>query len=145
MDALVRDGFIAACQVELDPWFIQGQHPPSIYDATIKALPNLCGPMAGSNRISRGEPWTTLAAVDGLVIPGGESTTIDRLLRAIELAAPLRHRLQDGMPAFGSCAGMILLDNFDLPGLRDAARKGRRRATNEPLLPGVPDVTHLSR
>lgn len=65
MDALVRDGFIAACQVELDPWFIQGQHPPSIYDATIKALPNLCGPMAGSNRISRGEPWTTLAAVDG--------------------------------------------------------------------------------
>ncbi len=50
-----------------------------------------------------------LAAVDGLVIPGGESTTIDRLLRVFELAEPLRERLVHGMPAFGSCAGMILL------------------------------------
>jgi 5'-phosphate synthase pdxT subunit len=50
-----------------------------------------------------------LDAVDGLVIPGGESTTIDRLLRIFELADPLRERLAHGMPALGSCAGMILL------------------------------------
>ena len=52
-----------------------------------------------------------LAAVDALVIPGGESTTIDRLLRIFELADPLKKRLTDGMPALGSCAGMILLAN----------------------------------
>jgi len=50
-----------------------------------------------------------LDAVDALVIPGGESTTIDRLLRIFELAGPLRERLAGGMPALGSCAGMILL------------------------------------
>jgi 5'-phosphate synthase pdxT subunit len=47
--------------------------------------------------------------VDGLVIPGGESTTMDKLLRAFELAEPLRKRLATGMPAYGSCAGMIML------------------------------------
>lgn len=47
--------------------------------------------------------------VDGLVIPGGESTTIDKLARAFGLAEPLRERLAAGMPAFGSCAGMIML------------------------------------
>jgi pyridoxal 5'-phosphate synthase pdxT subunit len=50
-----------------------------------------------------------LDAVDALVIPGGESTTIDKLLRAFELFEPVRQRLRDGMPAYGSCAGMILL------------------------------------
>jgi pyridoxal 5'-phosphate synthase pdxT subunit len=50
-----------------------------------------------------------LAAVDGLVIPGGESTTMSRLLVVFELLEPLRARLRDGMPAYGSCAGMILL------------------------------------
>ncbi|GAB2752877.1 pyridoxal 5'-phosphate synthase glutaminase subunit PdxT [Salinifilum aidingensis] len=50
-----------------------------------------------------------LAAVDGLVLPGGESTTISRLLATFELAEPLRARLAAGMPAYGSCAGMILL------------------------------------
>lgn len=50
-----------------------------------------------------------LAEVDGLVVPGGESTTIDNLTRAFDLADPLRKRLVDGMPAFGSCAGMIML------------------------------------
>jgi pyridoxal 5'-phosphate synthase pdxT subunit len=50
-----------------------------------------------------------LAAVDGLVLPGGESTTMSRLLETFELLAPLRARLTDGMPAYGSCAGMILL------------------------------------
>ncbi len=50
-----------------------------------------------------------LDAVDALVLPGGESTTIDKLLRAFDLAEPLRARLRAGMPAYGSCAGMILL------------------------------------
>lgn len=50
-----------------------------------------------------------LENVDGLVLPGGESTTIDRLLRAFDLAEPLQARIADGMPVYGSCAGMILL------------------------------------
>ncbi len=47
--------------------------------------------------------------VDALVIPGGESTTMDKLVRAFNLYEPLRKRLADGMPAYGSCAGMIML------------------------------------
>ncbi len=50
-----------------------------------------------------------LDAVDALVIPGGESTAISLLLREFDLLEPLRQRLADGMPAYGSCAGMILL------------------------------------
>jgi pyridoxal 5'-phosphate synthase pdxT subunit len=52
---------------------------------------------------------TELDQVDAMVIPGGESTTIDKLTRAFGLAVPLQQRLADGMPAFGSCAGMIML------------------------------------
>jgi 5'-phosphate synthase pdxT subunit len=50
-----------------------------------------------------------LAAVDGLVIPGGESTTIVKLARIFDLLEPLRARIKAGMPTYGSCAGMILL------------------------------------
>src|SRR5215472_4558544 len=50
-----------------------------------------------------------LDAVDGLIIPGGESTTIWKLLEIFDLAVPLRARIDAGMPVFGSCAGMILL------------------------------------
>lgn len=50
-----------------------------------------------------------LDRVDGVVIPGGESTTMSRLLQVFDLLEPLRARLRDGLPAFGSCAGMILL------------------------------------
>lgn len=50
-----------------------------------------------------------LDRVDGLVIPGGESTTMSRLLTVFDLLEPLRARLRDGLPAFGSCAGMIML------------------------------------
>ncbi|GAB3226340.1 pyridoxal 5'-phosphate synthase glutaminase subunit PdxT [Mycolicibacterium hippocampi] len=50
-----------------------------------------------------------LDSVEALVIPGGESTTMSHLLREFELLDPLRARLADGMPAYGSCAGMILL------------------------------------
>ena len=57
-----------------------------------------------------------LAACDGLIIPGGESTTIARLLIAFDLLEPLRERLHEGMPAWGTCAGAILLAT-DVPGL----------------------------
>ena len=47
--------------------------------------------------------------VDALVIPGGESTTMDKLVRAFDLQEPLRKRIADGMPVYGSCACMIML------------------------------------
>jgi 5'-phosphate synthase pdxT subunit len=50
-----------------------------------------------------------LDAVDGLIIPGGESTTMWKLAVAFDLLDPLRKRIGEGMPAFGSCAGMIML------------------------------------
>jgi 5'-phosphate synthase pdxT subunit len=58
-----------------------------------------------------------LDAVDALVIPGGESTTIDKLLRAFDLFEPVQRRLREGMPAYGSCAGMILLADRVLGGI----------------------------
>jgi len=50
-----------------------------------------------------------LDAVDGLIIPGGESTTMWKLAVIFELIDPLRKRLAAGLPVFGSCAGMIML------------------------------------
>jgi 5'-phosphate synthase pdxT subunit len=50
-----------------------------------------------------------LAEVDAVVVPGGESTTMSMLLESSGLLGPLGERLADGMPAFGTCAGMILL------------------------------------
>jgi pyridoxal 5'-phosphate synthase pdxT subunit len=60
-----------------------------------------------------------LDRVDGLVIPGGESTTIGKLLVTFDLLEPLQKRVADGMPAFGSCAGMILLADQVLDGTTD--------------------------
>ena len=67
---------------------------------------------------------TELDAVDALVIPGGESTAMTHLLREFELLEPLRARLAEGMPAYGSCAGMILLASEIL----DAGAAGREAA-----------------
>jgi 5'-phosphate synthase pdxT subunit len=50
-----------------------------------------------------------LDQIDGLIIPGGESTTMWRLATSFDLMAPLRKRIEAGLPAFGSCAGMIML------------------------------------
>ena len=50
-----------------------------------------------------------LASVDALILPGGESTAMWKLMRAFELLEPLRERVREGMPTYGSCAGMILL------------------------------------
>jgi 5'-phosphate synthase pdxT subunit len=50
-----------------------------------------------------------LASVDGLVIPGGESTVIDKLSRLFGLADPLKAAIADGLPVYGTCAGLIML------------------------------------
>jgi pyridoxal 5'-phosphate synthase pdxT subunit len=63
-----------------------------------------------------------LDAVDALIIPGGESTTMTHLLRELDLLEPLRARLADGLPAYGTCAGMILLASEIL----DAGASGRQ-------------------
>lgn len=50
-----------------------------------------------------------LAEVDGLVIPGGESSVIDKLSRMFGVAEPLRAAIADGLPVYGTCAGLIML------------------------------------
>jgi 5'-phosphate synthase pdxT subunit len=60
-----------------------------------------------------------LADLDGIVVPGGESTTMCRLLDVFELREPLAARLAAGLPAFGSCAGMIVLAGEILDGRAD--------------------------
>ena len=58
-----------------------------------------------------------LERVDGLVLPGGESTTMVKLARTFGLLEPLRERIRAGLPVYGSCAGMILLaDRVDTGG-----------------------------
>lgn len=70
-----------------------------------------------------------LGSLDGLIIPGGESTTIGKLLERFGLMSPLRARIAHGMPVFGTCAGMILLS--------DALDQDR----DQPLIGGLPVVT----
>jgi len=60
-----------------------------------------------------------LDRIDGLVIPGGESTTIAKLARTFDLFEPLRQRIKAGMPTYGSCAGMILLADRIVDGTAD--------------------------
>ena len=60
-----------------------------------------------------------LSGVDALVLPGGESTTMSLLLASSGLFDPVAARLADGMPAFGTCAGMILLASDVLDGRPD--------------------------
>ena len=63
-----------------------------------------------------------IEAIDGLIIPGGESTTMSHLLLDLDLLEPLRARLADGLPAYGACAGMIMLASEIL----DAGVNGRQ-------------------
>jgi len=60
-----------------------------------------------------------LSGVEGLVLPGGESTTLSKLLELSGLFVAVAERLADGMPAFGTCAGLILLASEILDGRRD--------------------------
>lgn len=92
-----------------------------------------------------------LAEIDGLVIPGGESTTIGKLLRRFDMLEPLRERIAAGMPVYGTCAGMILLadriqdsagDQPSLGGMDISVRRnafGRQRESFETDL-SVPAV-----
>ena len=69
-----------------------------------------------------GVPVKTLAelkSVDGLILPGGESTTIAKLARIFGLFEPIRDAIADGLPTFGTCAGLILLADKILDGIQD--------------------------
>src|SRR3954469_25712930 len=59
-----------------------------------------------------------LAAVSGLVIPGGESSVMDKLARRFGLAEPLRAAIRGGLPVYGTCAGLIMLADTVLDGIR---------------------------
>jgi 5'-phosphate synthase pdxT subunit len=59
-----------------------------------------------------------LAVVDGLVIPGGESSVMDKLTRMFGLAEPLREAVTAGLPVYGTCAGLIMLADTVLDGIR---------------------------
>ncbi|MEV4507184.1 pyridoxal 5'-phosphate synthase glutaminase subunit PdxT [Streptomyces klenkii] len=65
-----------------------------------------------------------LAEVDGLVIPGGESTTMSKLAVAFGMLEPLRERVRAGMPVYGTCAGMIMLADKLLDGREDQETLG---------------------
>src|SRR5690349_6558315 len=58
-----------------------------------------------------------LDRVDGLVVPGGESTTMYKLARSFELFEPLQEAVRSGLPTFGTCAGMIMLADRIEPGI----------------------------
>lgn len=83
-----------------------------------------CGAFA--QRVRRPDELTHL---DGLVIPGGESTTMAKLAVAFELMQPLRERIAGGLPTFGSCAGMILLADRILDAPSDQQTIGGMDAT----------------
>jgi len=61
---------------------------------------------------------------DGLVIPGGESTTMSKLARTFDLFDPIRQRIKEGMPVLGTCAGMIMLADRVEDGTRDQETLG---------------------
>ena len=65
-----------------------------------------------------------LASVDALVMPGGESTTMSQLLESSELFEPIKKMIHEGMPVFGTCAGMILLAKKIVDGRDDQVSFG---------------------
>ncbi|MEE6261949.1 pyridoxal 5'-phosphate synthase glutaminase subunit PdxT [Plantactinospora sonchi] len=73
---------------------------------------------AGATAVAVRRP-EELERVDGLVVPGGESTTISKLAEAFDLLDPIRKRIGAGLPVYGSCAGMIMLATEVLDGRPD--------------------------
>ena len=65
-----------------------------------------------------------LEECDGLVIPGGESTTMSKLARTFDLFEPIRQRIKEGLPVFGTCARMIMLADRVEDGTRDQETLG---------------------
>ena len=74
---------------------------------------------AGADAVAVRRP-AELDEIDGIVIPGGESTTMSKLLGIFDLFDPLVDKLSDGLPAYGSCAGMIMLASTILDTRPDA-------------------------
>ena len=74
---------------------------------------------AGADAVAVRRP-AELDEIDGIVIPGGESTTMSKLLGIFDLFDPLVDKLSDGLPAYGSCAGMIVLASTILDTRPDA-------------------------
>ena len=81
--------------------------------------------LAGANSISV-KTREQLSGVDGLVIPGGESSTMDKLARTFGLMEPLREARAGGLPMFGSCAGMIMLADQIVGGIEGQESIGGR-------------------
>lgn len=65
-----------------------------------------------------------LAEIDALILPGGESTTIAQLAKTFDLFEPIQQRIAEGMPTYGSCAGMILLADRIIDGAPGQATFG---------------------
>jgi len=84
----------------------------------LRVLTDLGAEAFGVRRVSE------LEACDGLVIPGGESTTMSKLARTFDLFDPLRQRIKEGLPVFGTCAGMIMLADRVEDGTRDQETLG---------------------
>lgn len=82
-------------------------------DEHVRALEN-----SGARTVKVRRPCE-LAKVDGLIIPGGESTTMSNLLASFDMFEPLKDRLDAGLPAWGTCAGMIMLSSTILDGRDD--------------------------
>ncbi len=82
-------------------------------DEHVRALEN-----SGAHAVKVRRPCE-LAKVDGLIIPGGESTTMSNLLVSFDMFEPLKGRLDAGLPAWGTCAGMIMLSSTILDGRDD--------------------------
>ena len=106
----------------------------------LRVLTSLGASATGVRRVAE------LDACDALVIPGGESTTMFKLARTFDLFEPIRQRIKEGMPVFGTCAGMIMLadriedgtpDQETLGGLHISRRAAGIRAD---ILPGTRGV-----
>src|SRR6478752_5672214 len=84
----------------------------------LRVLTSLGASATGVRRVAE------LDACDALVIPGGESTTMFKLARTFDLFEPIRQRIKEGMPVFGTCAGMIMLADRIEDGTRDQETLG---------------------
>lgn len=75
--------------------------------------------------------------IDGLVLPGGESTVMGKLLRELGLLEPIRKKIIDGLPVFATCAGMILLadslEGYDIKHLGTMSIRVKRNAYGRQL------------
>ena len=60
-------------------------------------------------QIRNQKEWETHADLDGLILPGGESTVMGKLLHDLDLFEPIKTKINAGLPVFGTCAGLILL------------------------------------